>query len=151
MAIYKTTSSAQTKRIAAGLAKELLRVKTKRKKALVLALSGDLGSGKTTFVQRFLRSLGIRKKITSPTFVIFKRFKIQDLRFKNGYHIDCYRIKKSKELLDLGIKEILNNPQNIVLIEWAEKIKKSLSRDTIWLRFYHGKKINQRILKIKLL
>ena len=96
----------------------------KKKNALILALSGNLGSGKTTFIQGFLRAAGIRRKITSPTFVLIKNYKIQTENYKRVYHIDCYRIKKSKELLDLGLKEILNNPENIVLIEWPERIKK---------------------------
>ena len=121
----------------------------KRKNALILALSGNLGSGKTTFVQGFLRAAGIRRKITSPTFVLIKNYKIQTENYKRVYHIDCYRIKKSKELLDLGLKEILNNPENIVLIEWPERIKKILPKDLIWIKFKHGEKENKRILKFK--
>jgi len=164
MAIYKTTSSEQTKKIAGLLARKILVEKSdqsrtptavgEKKNALVLALSGDLGSGKTTFVQGFLRAAGIRKKITSPSFVLIKNYKLRIKNYRNYkkvYHFDCYRIKKSKELLDLGIKEIFNNSQNIVLIEWAEKIKKRLPQDATWLKFYHGQKINQRIIKIKLL
>lgn len=148
MISYKTKSSNQTKKVAAILAKKFLAGKAKRKKALVFALLGDLGSGKTTFVQGFLRALGIRKKITSPTFVIFKRLKIKDLRFKNAYHVDCYRIQKPKDLSTLGLKEILANPQNIVLIEWAERIKRILPKNTIWLKFEHGEKENIRSIRI---
>jgi len=147
MVFYKTNSSNQTRKIAANLAKKILK-KRATKNALVFALLGDLGSGKTTFVQGFLRSLGIRKKITSPTFVIFKRFKIKDLRFKNIYHVDCYRIQKPNDLLALGLKEILENPQNIVLIEWPEKIKRILPKNTIWLKFEHGEKENIRGIRI---
>ncbi len=158
---FKSCSTGQTKKIAAGLAKKCMRIAQpspaargmrKRpheyKNALVFALTGDLGSGKTTFVQGFLKALGIRKKITSPTFVIFKRFKVKGLRFKNIYHIDCYRIQKPNDLLILGLKEILNNPQNIVLIEWAEKVKRILPKNTIWLKFEHGKKENIRDIRI---
>ncbi len=147
---YKTNSYKQTKKIAADLAKKFLAGKAERKNVLVFGLIGDLGSGKTTFVQGFLKALGVKKKITSPTFVLIKNYPIPQLT--NSlivYHIDCYRIKKSKELLDLGLKEILNNPQNIVLIEWAEKIKRILSKNTIWVKFEHGEKENQRTIKIK--
>ena len=92
------------------------------KSALIFALTGELGSGKTTFVQGFLRGLGVRKKITSPTFVITKSYKLKAKSYQTVYHIDCYRIKRPSELLKLGIKEILNDSRNIVLIEWAEKI-----------------------------
>jgi tRNA threonylcarbamoyladenosine biosynthesis protein TsaE len=147
MSFYKTNSSQQTKKIAAELAKKILK-KRARKNALILALQGELGAGKTTFIQGFSRGLGIKKKITSPTFVLFKKFKIQNSKFKIVYHIDCYRIKKADELLKLGLKEILNVPQNIVLIEWAEKIRKTLPKNTIWLKFEHGQKENQRIIHI---
>jgi len=138
---YKTDSSKETQKIAAGLAKKFLRAKTKRKNALVFALMGELGSGKTTFVQGFLRGLGIKKKITSPTFVIAKNY-------KQAYHIDCYRIKKADELLKLGLREVLENPQNIVLIEWAEKIKKILPKNFVWLKFEHGPKENIRVIRL---
>ncbi len=148
MIFYKTNSSKQTQKIAADLVKKFLRGRA-QKSALVFALQGDLGSGKTTFVQGFLRALGIKKKITSPTFVLFKKYLIlQSPNFPIIYHVDCYRIKEPKELLDLGFKEILSNPKNIVLIEWPERIKKILPKNSVWLKFEHGKKENQRIIKI---
>ncbi len=146
MKIYKTNSLRQTKKIAADLAKKFL--KKNFKNALVFGLQGDLGSGKTTFVQGFLKSLGIRRKITSPTFVIIKCYMLHAARFRNVYHIDCYRVQKPNDLLLLGLKEILKNPQNVVLIEWAERIKKFLPKNTIWLKFEHGEKENQRIIKL---
>ncbi len=111
-----------------------------------MALKGDLGSGKTTFTQGFLRGLGIRGKAQSPTFVIFKRFALRDLPFTNVYHFDCYRIKKADELKILGIKEILENPKNIVLIEWPERIKKILPKNIWKIEFKHGKKENERVI-----
>lgn len=149
-------SSFQTKKIAGLLAKEISKTKFNSRGATVLALKGDLGAGKTTFTQGFLRGLGIKKKITSPTFVLVKCYKSNVSCFmfhapchKFAYHIDCYRIKKSKELIDLGLKEILNNPQNIVLIEWPERIKKILPKNTIWINFEHSKNINERAISIK--
>ena len=66
-----------------------------------------------------------------------KKYKIQDTKYKiqNLYHIDCYRIQKPKEILDLGFKEIISNPQNIVAIEWADRIKKILPKNTFILKF----------------
>lgn len=157
----ETNSSGQTKKFAGLLAREVLSARIKRKNALVLALSGDLGSGKTTFIQGFLRGLGVRRKITSPTFVITKSYKLKAKSYKLGYHIDCYRLKNPKELLGLGLKEILNNPENIVLIEWSERIFVSngkrflpkqgltLPKNLIRIKFEHGKKINKRILKFQ--
>ncbi len=142
---YKTISSKQTKKLAGLLAAEILKSRLKQKNALVLALSGDLGAGKTTFVQGFLRGLSIKQKITSPTFVLIKSYKLRiKSHYKNVYHIDCYRIKKAEELLELNLKEIIKKSQNIVLIEWPERVKKVLPKNTIWLKFKHGEKENIR-------
>lgn len=147
MIFYKTNSSKDTQKIAVDLAKKFSATKAK-KNALVFALQGDLGSGKTTFTQGFLRALGVKRNITSPTFVLIKNYKLQTKSYKFLYHVDCYRIKKPSELTDLGFKAILNNPKNIVLIEWPERIRKILPKNFIWLKFEHGEKENQRIIKI---
>ena len=142
MLIFKTTNFKQTKDLGKLLARTIFRErKTNNKKALVLALSGELGGGKTTFVQGFMTGAGIKKKITSPTFVLLKNYKLI-------YHIDCYRLKKAKELLDLGLREILINPKNIVLIEWPGIIKKYLPKSAIWIKFKYGRKESERIIKI---
>ena len=106
-----------------------------QKTATVIGLWGDLGSGKTTFIQGFAKGLGVREKILSPTFVILKRFKITKKSFKNFYHIDCYRLKNEKDILELDFKKIILNPENIVAIEWPEKIKKVLPKKTIIIKF----------------
>ena len=131
-----TTNSAQTQKIGEKLAEKVFKTKP-LKTALIVGLNGDLGSGKTTFLQGFARGLGVKEKILSPTFVIMKKFKVFPLRgisrreigfkFQEFYHIDCYRVKKLKEILELGFKEIISDPKNIVVIEWADKIKKILS------------------------
>lgn len=130
---YLTKNSNQTKELGRILAKKI-KLK-KNSKALVLGLKGELGGGKTTFLQGFARGLGIKQRILSPTFVILKRFKIKDLRFKNFYHIDCYRLNRDKEILALGFKEIISDKKNIVAVEWAERIKKILPKDAIWIKF----------------
>ncbi len=131
---YLTANRFQTKKLGEILAKEILRTKIK-KTAFVIGLEGDLGGGKTTFLQGFAKGLGVKEKILSPTFVILKRLKVQDGRFKDFYHIDCYRIQKPKEILDLGFKEIISNPKNIVAIEWADRIGKILPKNSIILKF----------------
>jgi len=152
--LYKTNSSKQTKKLASILASVIANQRrVNLKNALVFALTGDLGTGKTTFIQGFLRGLKIKKKITSPTFVLIKKFvirvnpRINPRKSATVYHIDCYRIKKASELLKIGLREIFNNPQNIILIEWAEKIKNFLPKNTIWIKFKHGEKINQRTIE----
>lgn len=141
-----SNSPLKTKKIGEILGKEVLKTK-KRKRALILGLIGDLGGGKTTFLQGFARGLGIKQKILSPTFIILKKFKVKSLKFKVFYHIDCYRLQKPKEILDLGFKEIISNPQNIVAIEWADKIKKILPKDTLLINFDF---IDQNKRKIKI-
>ena len=134
---YITSSSAQTKKLGQKLAKDILKKKPEET-AFVIGLEGELGSGKTTFVQGFAKALGIKEKVLSPTFVIIKRFQFNNLtikQFNNFYHLDCYRIKKPRELLDLGFKEIISNPRNIVAVEWADKIKKIMPEDVLWINF----------------
>jgi tRNA threonylcarbamoyladenosine biosynthesis protein TsaE len=141
---YLTTHSLQTKKLGEKLAKEILKTKSK-KKAVIVGLEGDLGSGKTTFLQGFAKGLGIKEKILSPTFIIMKKFKIKVSRFKNFYHIDCYRISKPKEILNLGFKKIISNPKNIIAIEWADQIKEILPKNTLILKFEFIEKIKRKI------
>ena len=144
-----TNSPSQTRKIAEILAKKILRTPLE-KKALILRLEGDLGGGKTTFLQGFAKGLGIKEKILSPTFVIMKKYKIPTGlmgKFQSFYHIDCYRIKKQKEILNLEFKEIISNPKNIIAIEWAEKIKKMLPQDAFSIKFDFLSK-NKRKIKL---
>lgn len=105
------------------------------KTAIVLGLQGNLGGGKTTFLQGFARGLGIKDKILSPTFVILKRFQVPGFRFNDFYHIDCYRLKDEKDILELGFKDIIKDARNIVAIEWPEKIRKALPKGVILIKF----------------
>ena len=129
-----THSQEETKKISALLAKELLK-EPLQKNAVVLALEGDLGGGKTTFLQGFARGLGIRKQVLSPTFVIAQKFAIRSTRFKNFYHLDCYRVDHPRELLGIGFKEVLAENTNIVAIEWSSRIAPLLPKDAIKITF----------------
>lgn len=154
MMILKTFSSNETKKVAKSLTQKIINqhknIKNKKNKnALVFALIGQLGTGKTTFISGFLKGLNIKKSSPSPTFILMRRKKINHEFFKNLYHIDAYRIKNKKELLNLNLKEILSNPQNIVLIEWANKIKNILPTNIIQIHFYHGKFENERKIVLK--
>ena len=134
-----TNSANQTQKLGEKLALQLYLGQAKeikdRKSAVVLELQGDLGGGKTTFLQGFAKELGIKEKILSPTFVLIKRFSISKKPFKNFYHIDCYRINNVKDIEELGLKDIIINPENIVAIEWSERIKKKLPKLTIIIKF----------------
>jgi tRNA threonylcarbamoyladenosine biosynthesis protein TsaE len=113
----------------------------------VVSLYGNLGSGKTTFVQGLAKGLGIKQKIISPTFIIVRKYNVSIKNkvssIKYFYHIDLYRIEDEKDIEGLGLKEILNDPENIVAIEWPEKIEKILPKDRTDIHFeYIGN--NQR-------
>ena len=90
--------------------------------ATVVALHGDLGSGKTTFTQEVGKVLGVFDNMHSPTFVIMKIYGIDFNGFTKLIHIDAYRLEKESELLHLGWDEIVKEPENLVLIEWPEKV-----------------------------
>ena len=133
--ILKTNKSSQTKKLGFRLAKEILKTKA-GKEAFVLALKGELGSGKTAFLQGFAKGLAVKERVLSPTFVIMKRFLIPGGEtFLNFYHFDCYRIGKAKELLDLGFKKIVDNPKNIIALEWAEKAEAVLPQKKLEIKF----------------
>lgn len=121
----KTSTIKGTQKVAELLAKQICAMK-KFDTAVIVGLSGELGSGKTVFAQGFAKALGVKEKVTSPTFVLLKRFKFQVSGFKNLIHIDAYRIQNTKEILDLGWHELVADKKNIILIEWVEKIKKIL-------------------------
>ena len=97
--------------------------------ARVFCLRGELGAGKTSFLQGFGKGLKVKEKIQSPTFIIMSRFPLKNQKFKNFYHFDCYRLESPEEIIKLGFEEIISNPENIVAIEWPEKIEKFLPGD----------------------
>ncbi|HOS88228.1 MAG TPA: tRNA (adenosine(37)-N6)-threonylcarbamoyltransferase complex ATPase subunit type 1 TsaE [Candidatus Pacearchaeota archaeon] len=118
-------SPEQTKCFGEKLAKEA----KPNSKARVYCLRGELGAGKTCFLQGFGKGLNIKEKIQSPTFIIMSRFPLRNQKFNNFYHLDCYRIEEPEEILKLDFEEIINNPQNIVAIEWPEKIEQFLPKE----------------------
>jgi len=122
MTKYITFSDKETKLLAAKLAGKT--------KFGVIALFGELGVGKTTFVQGFAEGLKIKEKIISPTFVLIRQHPISKTK-KILYHIDLYRLNNMTDLKQLGLEEIWSDPKNIVLIEWADKIKNLLPKGVI--------------------
>jgi tRNA threonylcarbamoyladenosine biosynthesis protein TsaE len=99
----------------------------------VIALSGDLGSGKTTFTQGMARGLGIRAAVTSPTFVLVNRYQAPDGRVLQ--HADCYRLANaSLEMWDIGLTDLYEG-DDIVVIEWADRIPGLLPDDYLAIAF----------------
>lgn len=103
--------------------------------AVVLALEGDLGGGKTTFLQGLAEGLGVKEKVLSPTFVIQKHFNLQDSKFTNFYHLDCYRLNSGEELKSLGFLELLPDNKNIIAVEWSERVADILPSNAIFIKF----------------
>lgn len=149
---YTTKSFQETQQAGAELARKLTQKKT-QKTATVLALRGDLGAGKTTFLQGFAKGLGVKENILSPTFVIMKKFliprnaKLYNSQYSYFYHFDCYRLNSYEEVLQLGFKEVISDPKNIVAIEWPEKLGEALLKNTITIKFEHLSE-NERELTI---
>jgi tRNA threonylcarbamoyladenosine biosynthesis protein TsaE len=134
--IYITKTAAQTKKLGNLLAKSICNEPVGGQ-ALVLLLRGDLGAGKTNFVQGLARGLGIKDTVNSPTFVIFKIYPLKKNRagFKNFYHVDCYRLGESAALKGIGIEKIMADPKNLVAIEWPKVSQKLLGGNFIRLAF----------------
>jgi len=105
----------------------------------VLALYGDLGAGKTTFMQGLAKGLGITRNIISPTFIIMRTYQIgnrdQGLGIRNLYHVDLYRIEGEQDAQGLGLFELFNQRENIVAIEWPDKIENLLPANRINIYF----------------
>lgn len=142
---YITYSATQTKNLGKRMAQKILSCSEEKEKAIVVSLKGELGSGKTTFLQGFARGLGIKNRILSPTFVLMKKYKIPNTK-KQFYHIDCYRIKRAQDLSALDLKKLFLNSQNIVAIEWADRIEKILPNDATILNFESRDKNKREIL-----
>ena len=133
-----TNSAEETEKLAIKLATRFTH------KPLIIALSGELGAGKTVFTQGFAKGLKIKEKITSPTFVLIRHHQIPNT-VKIFYHIDLYRLEDKNQINNLGLEDISSNPNHIVLIEWAERASFLLPKNTIKIKI---EKLNQTSRKI---
>ncbi len=106
------------------------------RQAVVVGLLGDLGSGKTTFVQDLARHLGVTEEVTSPTFIIQKSYTLpEESKFSKLVHIDAYRLDAPEELTRLGFAETLKDEKALILVEWPEKVSKVLPQKRKELSF----------------
>lgn len=97
---------------------------------MVICLYGELGSGKTTFVQGFAQALGITSRLLSPTFIIVRRYQIPKKQ-ETLYHLDLYRTDSVKEIEGIGLTEILSDSRAYVLIEWADKLGSHIPKNRL--------------------
>lgn len=118
----------------------------------VVLLYGNLGAGKTTFVQGLAKGLGIKHRIISPTFIILRTYEIPPLssraKSRDLYHIDLYRLESEKEIEGLGLVDLLKNPDNIIVIEWPERMGELLPKNT-WQISIETIGENEREIKIE--
>jgi tRNA threonylcarbamoyladenosine biosynthesis protein TsaE len=146
--IFITNNSTQTRELGEMLAGEL-------RGGEIVCLTGELGSGKTTFAQGLLKGLGAKGPYTSPTFVVMKHYKrkaqsakrkIVALNSKpeNVYHIDAYRVN-AQDILDLGWEEMVSDKKNIIIVEWAERIKSIVPDYAIWIKFNYSDEHTRKI------
>lgn len=111
-------------------AENFLHTLSPRETATVVGLYGDLGAGKTTFTKALAKVLGVEGTVTSPTFVLEKIYTLTGQRFSHLIHIDAYRLEGSVELKQLGWDTIVSDPENLIIVEWADKVEDILPEDT---------------------
>ncbi len=120
----------------ADIAREVLASCAQKETATVIALTGDLGVGKTAFTKELAKLLGVTHEVTSPTFVIMKSYPVSTHSFfKTLTHIDAYRIESEDEIRVLGFSELLKDPTQLICIEWPEKIQNSVPTDALTISF----------------
>lgn len=124
-----TSSIEETQEFAQEFAKSL-------KPGSIVALYGELGAGKTIFVQGLAKGLGFRGKVFSPTFIFMRPYKIsnQKSKIKTLYHIDLYRLEEIADLKNIGIEEFISEKNSVSAIEWAEKIEHLLPKKVIKIK-----------------
>ena len=104
----------------------------------VFSFVGELASGKTTFIKGILKGLNFDKPVTSPTFTLVNEYNA----IFPVIHIDCYREDEEERWIKLGMNDYMDE-ENVVIIEWADKMKSLLPVNTIQIQFSH-KSINSR-------
>lgn len=104
-------------------------------RATLVTLSGDLGAGKTSFVQEVAKTLGIPETVSSPTFVIQKLYPVPKGPFTKLVHIDAYRLTGAKELEKINWAELLEDSGALIMLEWPENVIDAIPPDAISITF----------------
>ena len=137
---FKSDAPARTAELARRLAGVL-------RPGTVICLDGDLGAGKTLFVQNLAAGLGVQGEVTSPTFNLMNVYEDGRLPL---VHFDLYRLEQEYELDEIGFYDYVENPDGLVLIEWAEKFPECLPEDHIALQIQRTDVENERVLVFSL-
>jgi tRNA threonylcarbamoyladenosine biosynthesis protein TsaE len=130
----ETRSVTETLEFGGRLAREL-------QQGDIIALSGELGAGKTALVKGIARGLGITVEVTSPTFTLIHEYSGGRLPL---FHVDLYRLDNISQALAVGIEDYLNGP-GVTVIEWAERIAPLLPPHTIRIRMESVDETTRRI------
>jgi L-threonylcarbamoyladenylate synthase len=145
--VFTSTSEKETKIIAAKIFNQFK--KELANKCLIFALQGQLGAGKTQFIKGVGQALDIKENIASPTYILLKEYHYQQGML---YHIDTWRMETAEELANLGFVKMIK-PDNVICIEWLEKVKsylEKISKKTkvklVWITIDY---LNQKKRKIK--
>lgn len=111
----------------------------------IIALHGDLGSGKTTFTQGVAKGLGLQQPIVSPTFILMREYRLDKQDLQTLYHIDLYRTENGRDAKGLGIEEVFADAKGIALIEWPEKMGSLLPNDSLHIYFTYLNETKRQI------
>lgn len=141
---FITSSASATRRIGTLFARTLVS-RMPFPRACVFGLEGNLGAGKTTFMQGVAQGLHINRRIISPTFMLMRTFPFY---FKGHAgkltHVDCWRIG-SRDLLDLGFSDLKKDSNHIICLEWADRVKAIMPIASIRITFSHISKNKRKV------
>jgi tRNA threonylcarbamoyladenosine biosynthesis protein TsaE len=113
--------------------------------ATVLALSGDLGAGKTTLTKALGKLLGVTEELASPTFIIMRRHETIHPRFQTLYHIDAYRLESATDIQKLGFHTLLADSNALIVVEWPERLGDALPEDTLRAEITHVSQTERKL------
>lgn len=132
---FTTRSVEETYTLAQRLVRALKNRKEVQGAATVLALTGNLGAGKTAFVKGMARALELPDTVTSPTFVIEKIYYLEEQPWSMLVHIDAYRLESDDELHAIGWYDAVTDPHNLIAIEWPENVALAIPDRAVTLSF----------------
>jgi tRNA threonylcarbamoyladenosine biosynthesis protein TsaE len=135
--VVRTDSSAATKEVAGIVADHV-------RGGDLLLLVGDMGAGKTTFVQGFALALGVGEPVTSPTFTLVRTYPGR----LPVHHVDVYRLERMAEVGDLGLGELIDS-NGVTLVEWGDVVRAALPPSYLEVRFEFGADVDDRTITVQ--